>query len=152
LSEYLSQHQQLTADGRIAVVRNGYLPKLEIQTGIDSFSVLIPRIRTRVSLALTSPSALVPPYDRKTRFMKVALPLELKNSYFNVPKLTIVDGTKEFWAAMEETIPHTHQQRCWVHKTANILNSLPKTPHSSKQKLPYMKSGRQRLKQYRESR
>jgi putative transposase len=34
LSEYLSQHQRLTANGRIALVRNGYLPKREILTGI----------------------------------------------------------------------------------------------------------------------
>jgi putative transposase len=35
LSEYLSQHQRLTDDGRVAVVRKGYLPKQEILTGID---------------------------------------------------------------------------------------------------------------------
>ena len=43
LSEYLSQHQHFTADGRIAVVRNGYLPKREILTGIGPVSVRIPR-------------------------------------------------------------------------------------------------------------
>ena len=32
-----------------------------------------------------------------------------------------------FWAALDEIYPQTLHQRCWVHKTANILNSLPKT-------------------------
>ena len=31
------------------------------------------------------------------------------------------------WAAMDEVYPQTRHQRCWVHKTANILNSLPKS-------------------------
>ena len=42
LSEYFSQHQRLTDDGRIALVRNGYLPKREILTGIGPVSVRIP--------------------------------------------------------------------------------------------------------------
>lgn len=32
-----------------------------------------------------------------------------------------------FWAALREVFPATSQQRCWVHKTANILNKLPKS-------------------------
>lgn len=32
----------------------------------------------------------------------------------------------EFWAALEEVCPTTGQQRCWVHKTGNVLNYLPK--------------------------
>ena len=47
LSEYLSQHQHLTPDGRIAVVRNGYLPKREILAGIGPVSVRIPKVRSR---------------------------------------------------------------------------------------------------------
>ena len=45
----------------------------------------------------------------------------------NVPQLAIGDGAMGFWAAMDEVYPQTRHQRCWVHKTANILNSLPKT-------------------------
>ena len=74
LSEYLSQHQRLTDDGRVAVVRNGYLPKREILTGIGSVSVHIPKIRSRDGVALTFRSALVPPYVRKTRSLEAALP------------------------------------------------------------------------------
>jgi transposase-like protein len=43
------------------------------------------------------------------------------------PHLAIGDGALGFWAALEEIFPATRQQRCWVHKTANILNYLPKS-------------------------
>ena len=72
LSDYLSQHQHLTADGRIAVVRNCYLPKREILTGIGPVSVHIPKIRSRDGVTLTFRSALVPPYVRKTRSLEVS--------------------------------------------------------------------------------
>jgi transposase-like protein len=34
-----------------------------------------------------------------------------------------------FWAALDEAWPQTRCQRCWVHKTANVLNELPKSIH-----------------------
>ncbi len=40
--------------------------------------------------------------------------------------LAIGDGAMGFWAALERVYPSTRQQRCWVHKTANVLNRLPK--------------------------
>ncbi len=43
------------------------------------------------------------------------------------PKLAVGDGALGFWAALEEILPDTRQQRCWVHKTANVLNYLPKS-------------------------
>ena len=47
LSEYLSQHQRIAGDGRLALVRNGYLPKREILTGIGPVSVRIPKVRSK---------------------------------------------------------------------------------------------------------
>jgi putative transposase len=44
-----------------------------------------------------------------------------------VPALAVGDGGMGFWAAMREVFPTTAQQRCWVHKTANVLNDLPKS-------------------------
>ena len=44
-----------------------------------------------------------------------------------VPALAVGDGAMGFWAAMREVFPSTQQQRCWVHKTANVLNALPKS-------------------------
>ncbi len=42
------------------------------------------------------------------------------------PKLATGDGGLGFWAALREVYPQTREQRCWVHKTANALNRLPK--------------------------
>ncbi len=42
------------------------------------------------------------------------------------PKLAIGDGALGFWKAVSEVFPGTLGQRCWVHKTANILNKFPK--------------------------
>jgi transposase-like protein len=42
------------------------------------------------------------------------------------PKLAIGDGALGFWKALHEVYPNTREQRCWVHKTANVLDKLPK--------------------------
>jgi len=43
------------------------------------------------------------------------------------PKLAVGDGALGFWAAARKLWPTTREQRCWVHKTANVLNKLPKS-------------------------
>ena len=43
------------------------------------------------------------------------------------PVLTVGDGALGFWKALREVFPATREQRCWVHKTANVLDSLPKS-------------------------
>jgi len=43
------------------------------------------------------------------------------------PKLAIGDGALGFWAALREAYPECEEQRCWVHKTANILDKMPKS-------------------------
>lgn len=42
------------------------------------------------------------------------------------PQLAVGDGALGFWAALPKVWPTTQKQRCWVHKTANVLNKLPK--------------------------
>ena len=42
------------------------------------------------------------------------------------PKLATGDGALGFWKAVAKKWPQTLQQRCWVHKTANVLNKVPK--------------------------
>ena len=42
------------------------------------------------------------------------------------PQLATGDGRLGFWAAVRKVFPKTREQRCWVHKTANVLNKLPK--------------------------
>ena len=46
------------------------------------------------------------------------------------PELAVADGALGFWQAVEEVWPQTRGQRCWVHKTANVLNKLPKSQQS----------------------
>ncbi len=46
------------------------------------------------------------------------------------PKLAIGDGALGFWTALREVFPTTKEQRCWVHKTMNVLNAMPKSLQS----------------------
>jgi len=236
LEALLSQYSDSkTQAGHSGVVRNGYLPERELQTGIGPVTVRIPKIRSKTGEAVTFQSALVPPYVRKTGSLEAALPwlylkgissgemdealkvllgpnveglsastvcrlkkvwadeytqwskqtldnqewvylwadgiysglrgedgklcalviigvnmygekhflaiedgirestqswrevlLGLKLRGLNTPKLAIGDGSMGFWGALDEVFPTTRHQRCWMHKTGNILNYLPK--------------------------
>jgi len=223
-------------DGRQAVVRNGYHPAREIQTGIGPVTVKVPKVRAKDGQPVSFRSALVPPYVRKSRSLEAALPwlylkgvstgemhealtmlvgpdaqglsastvarlkhqwgqeyeawrrqrldrdqwvylwvdgiysglrsedtklcalvvigvnergekrflaiedgvrestqswrevlLDLKARGMNTPRLAVGDGAMGFWAALEEVYGQTRQQRCWMHKTANVLNGVPKS-------------------------
>jgi transposase-like protein len=50
------------------------------------------------------------------------------------PVLAVGDGALGFWNAMNEVFPETRHQRCWVHKTANCLDSLPKSAQPAAKK------------------
>ena len=237
LQELMSGYsEQLTEDGKAGVVRNGYHPERELQTGIGPVTVRIPKIRSRAGKPVTFSSALVPPYVRKTKSLEAALPwlylkgistgemsealkvlvgpnatglspavvsrlkkvwakeyqawcdeplgkdrwvyvwadgvysglraeqtklcslvvigvnergqkrflaiedgvrestqswrevlLKLRSRGMNIPELAIGDGAMGFWSALEEVYPESRQQRCWMHKTMNVLNCLPKS-------------------------
>ncbi|MBA4038475.1 MAG: IS256 family transposase [Bradyrhizobium sp.] len=45
----------------------------------------------------------------------------------SAPKIAVGDGALGFWAALRKVFPETIEQRCWVHKTANVLNNMPKS-------------------------
>jgi putative transposase len=225
--------------GRPRVVRNGYLPEREIQTGIGAVAVRMPRVRDRQAKGAEKRihfcSKIVPPYLRRTRRLEELLPwLYLKGVstgdfsealaallgpnapglsastisrlkevwrtefkvwqsrdlggkryvyfwvdgiYFNVrleeanqcilviigatadgrkelvglwdgyreseqswreflldlkrrglklgPKLSVGDGALGFWKALPQVYGAGRRQRCWVHKTRNVLNKLP---------------------------
>lgn len=247
---FLSQYKALTDEnGKMRLVRNGYLPEREIQTGIGPIKVKAPRARVRKPDATTGGirfnSAILPPYLRRTKSMEELLPwLYLKGVstgdfqdaltalvgkdapglsaatvsrlktvwqkdyeqwrqrdlsgkryvYFwadgiynnvrmdekqcllviigatadgqkelvaiesgyredeiswsnllvdlkrrgltNGPELAIGDGALGFWKAIATVYDKTRWQRCWVHKTANVLNKLPKSIQSkAKEKL-----------------
>jgi transposase-like protein len=238
---FLSQYKDLKDDlNHQRVVRNGYLPEREIQTGIGPIPVKVPRARDRQPDQESEPigytSFLLPRYLRKTRSMEELIPwlylkgistndfsdalsalvgkdapglsaptisrlkaiwkedlekwqkrdlslkryvyiwadgvycnvrleerqcllviigateegkkelialdsgfreselswaellLNLKNRGLKIsPKLAIGDGALGFWKALAKVYSQTRWQRCWVHKTANILNKLPKS-------------------------
>lgn len=51
---------------------------------------------------------------------------DLKRRGLRAPVLAIGDGALGFWAAVREVWPETAEQRCWVHRIANVLDKLPK--------------------------
>ena len=75
LAELLYQHgDRRTETGNAGVVRNGYLPERELQTGLGPVTVQIPKVRAKTGEAVTFRSALVPPYVRKTKSLEAAVP------------------------------------------------------------------------------
>ena len=59
----------------------------------------------------------------------------LRERGLEAPVLAIGDGALGFWAALREVFPTTKEQRCWVHKTANTLDALPKRLHPQAKKV-----------------
>ncbi len=49
------------------------------------------------------------------------------------PALAAGDRALGFWAARRDVYPDTREQRCWVHKTSNVLGAMPKSVHESGQ-------------------
>lgn len=245
VNEYLAEHaHQLDTDGKRLVVRNGYLPTREIQTGLGQVIVRQPRVNDKredeEGNRMRFSSKILPPYLRRTKSIDELIPwlylrgistgdfsdalqailgpqakglsatnvVRLKECWqqewktwsqqsledkeyvyfwadgihFNIrlegpdnnkqcilvlmgatadgrkeliavadgyrestqswrdillsaksrglkqsPKLAIGDGALGFWAALREIFPATRTQRCWVHKTVNVLNNLPKS-------------------------
>lgn len=239
LQEMLSKYNDCKDScGRQQIVRNGYLPKREVQTGIGNVEVQVPRIRDRSGQGIGFQSLIVPPYLRRSKSVKELLPylylkgistgdfgdalkallgadapglsaktisrlkaswqgdydgwckrdlsrkryvyfwadgvyLEARNDekqcilvmigadelgkkelvavydgyrestqswrellldlkkrgLAHAPQLATGDGAMGFWGALREIFPETKEQRCWVHKTANLLNHFPKNMH-----------------------
>lgn len=54
--------------------------------------------------------------------------IDLKNRGLALaPKLAVGDGALGFWAALRKVFGETREQRCWLHKTGNVLNNMPKS-------------------------
>lgn len=249
VDDWLAERASLQDEqGRRQVVRNGFLPKRKITTGVGQVEVQQPRVRDRRPADQAEPftSKILPPYLRKTKSIEELIPwLYLKGVstgdfsealkalvgpdcpglsattvtrlkavweeefqewnkrslegkeyvyvwadgvHFNIrleedrqcilvlmgatadgrkeliavvdgfreseqswkgllldvkarglvldPKLAIGDGALGFWKALKQVYPKTREQRCWVHKTANVLDKLPKRLQAeAKQKL-----------------
>ena len=65
--------------------------------------------------------------QRESETSWAAILLDLKaRGLAEPPKLATGDGSLGFWMALSKVFPSTRQQRCWVHKTMNVLDKLPK--------------------------
>ncbi len=65
--------------------------------------------------------------QRESETSWTALLLDLKSRGLIEPaKLAVGDGSLGFWLALAKVFPQTKHQRCWVHKTAHVLDKLPK--------------------------
>lgn len=68
--------------------------------------------------------------ESESSWMEVLLDLK-RRGLSEPPKLATGDGALGFWQALSKVFPATRQQRCWVHKTVNVLDKLPKNQQSS---------------------
>jgi transposase-like protein len=64
---------------------------------------------------------------RESKDSWAALLRDLRHRGMRAPVLGIGDGALGFWAALRDVFPDTKEQRCWVHKCANVLDALPKS-------------------------
>jgi transposase-like protein len=73
--------------------------------------------------------------QRESETSWTGLLLDLKSRGMTTPpKLATGDGSLGFWLAMSKVFPSTKQQRCWVHKTVNVLDKLPKGQQAAAKK------------------
>ena len=63
---------------------------------------------------------------RESKESWASLLRDLKKRGMRAPVLAVGDGALGFWGAVAEVFPETQEQRCWVHKIANVLDKLPK--------------------------
>jgi putative transposase len=71
--------------------------------------------------------AVVDGYRESTQSWRELLQQLKRQGLSTAPKLAIGDGALGFWLALREEYGPVPQQRCWVHKTANILDKMPKS-------------------------
>jgi len=64
---------------------------------------------------------------RESKDSWAALLRDLRHRGMRAPVLAVGDGALGFWAALRDVFPETKEQRCWVHKSANVLDALPKS-------------------------
>lgn len=72
--------------------------------------------------------AVAPGYRESTESWAELL-RDLKDRGLAAPALATGDGALGFWAALRDVFPETREQACWVHKTARVLDALPKRRH-----------------------
>jgi putative transposase len=79
--------------------------------------------------------AVVDGYRESSQSWREVLGQLKRQGLSSAPKLAIGDGSLGFWIALQEEYGPVSQQRCWVHKTANILDKMPKSVQSKAKQL-----------------
>jgi len=60
---------------------------------------------------------------------------DLKRRGMRAPMVAVGDGALGFWGALRTVFPETTEQKCWVHKSANVMNALPKSVQPTARKM-----------------
>ena len=74
VDELLLQYGAQKVDGKHSIVRNGYLPKRTIQTGLGDIPVKVPKVRDRSGQEIKFNSRLIPPYLKRTKHLEEFIP------------------------------------------------------------------------------
>ena len=106
---------------------------------VEWVTLMLCKLKQRKGMERTrsGENAMHDPFERRVHAAAVAgwwvllvatgLLLDVKSRGLVVdPKLATGDGALGFWKALRQVYPQTREQRCWVHKTANVLDNLPK--------------------------
>ncbi|MGW2724071.1 IS256 family transposase [Streptomyces sp. NPDC001492] len=120
--------------GRRLVVRNGYHQPRKVTTAAGVVGMKAPRAndkRVDEEARADGGKELVALKDgyRESGESWADLLRDCARRGMRAPILTVGDGALGFWKALAEVFPASPHQRCWVHKTANVLNALPKSAH-----------------------
>ena len=83
LEELLAHHSEKKIDGKQAVIRNGYLPKRTVQTGLGDVDVQVPKVRDKSHQGIKFNSLLIPPYLKRTESIEELLPVLYFKRHFN---------------------------------------------------------------------
>ena len=75
LYQLLAKYEEELVEGRKRIVRNGYLPAREVQTGVGPVEVKVPKVRDRANAGVKFNSALIPPYLKRSKSIEEFLPL-----------------------------------------------------------------------------
>ena len=132
----IAAHKDLVDDrGRQRVVPHGHLSEREVQTGIGPIPVRVPRGRDHTPDAPGGPiqfrSAVLPPYLWRTRSLERLLPWLYRKgvstgAFEEALRALLGPDAPGLWEALRKVYPRARAQRCWVHKTRNVLDKLPK--------------------------
>src|SRR4051794_15270947 len=146
VAAFLASHaDKHTENGRQRLVRHGHRPERKIVTGLGPVCVRAPRVRDRRGAGegrIRFTSAILPPYARRSKSVEVLIPIlylkGLSSGDFEDALSALlgpdagglsassIARLREAWSD-EHARWSKRGQRCWVHKTANVLNKLPKS-------------------------